>query len=73
MTNDILQQKDLFDIANCRRKKALKKWLIANHISYLIDVKEDVIVHRKALEQSLGVQIQLSDDNVKLDLELIDD
>jgi hypothetical protein len=70
MIFDIYQQQELFQIARCKRQRALRTWLNQNRIPFTHDSKGAIIAHRKAVEQGLGVASDLSSTQQKVRLNL---
>lgn len=55
---DILTERELCALAGIGQKELLKKWLQGNGIPYLLAQSGWPRVHRKALEQAMGVSVR---------------
>ena len=54
MIDDIYQHEDLLEIANCRSKGKLRKWMVDNGIPIKTDSKGMYIASRKLIQSILG-------------------
>jgi hypothetical protein len=64
MIFDIYEQCDLFRIANCGRQKGLHEWLTQNRITFAYNAKQEIIAHKRAVEEGLGVVVPMQDESV---------